>query len=294
MVASRIPFQVKPLQPTLVQPFHRPGWVYEEKIDGWRIVAYKNGSDVRFGSRKGLDHTKRFSELAKAIAALPGSTLVLDGEVAVFDERLISRFDLLSDPDPGLVVTPPVFVAFDVLYDGELDLRAQPLTARRKALERLLVGAESVFAVPRLGTDGYDAWAEVQRRGLEGFVGKDPNSTYTRGGPTRMWLKSKVRHEGQFVVGGIVFRSEGWSLLVGSPEGDALRYRGLVHFGVGRKLTDALIENGLVRSTSPFADKVPLKGVTWLDPRLSAEISYAEILPGGSLRAGVFRGFVGT
>ena len=67
----------------------------------------------------------------------------------------------------------------------------------------------------------------------------------------------------------------------------------LVHFGVGRKLADALIENGLVRSTSPFADKVPLKDVTWLDPRLSAEISYAEILPGGSLRVGVFRGFVG-
>jgi bifunctional non-homologous end joining protein LigD len=241
-----------------------------------------------------LDHTKRFFELAKAIVALPGSTLVLDGEVAVFDERLISRFDLLSDPDPGFVVTPPVFVAFDVLYDGELDLRAQPLTARREALERLLVGAESVFAVPRLSTDGYDAWAEVERRGLEGFVGKDPNSTYMRGGPTRVWLKSKVRHEGQFVVGGIVFRSEGWSLLVGSSEGDALRYRGLVHFGVGRKLTDALIENGLVRSTSPFADKVPLKGVTWLDPRLNAEISYAEILPGGSLRAGVFRGFVGA
>jgi bifunctional non-homologous end joining protein LigD len=294
VVASRIPFQIKPLQPTLVPPFHRPGWIYEEKIDGWRMVAYRNGRDVRLVSRKGLDHTKRFSTLAKAIGDLPGSPLVLDGEGAVFDERLISRFDLLSDPDPGLVVTPPVYVAFDVLYDGELDLRAQPLTARRESLERLLVNAESVFAVPRLGTDGHEAWAEVQRRGLEGFVGKDPTSTYTRGGPTRVWLKSKVRHEGQFFVGGIVFRSEGWSLLVGSPAGGVLRYRGLVHFGVGRKLADALIENGLVRSTSPFVEKVPLKSVTWLDPRLKAEISYAEILPGGSLRAGVFRSFVGA
>jgi bifunctional non-homologous end joining protein LigD len=115
-----------------------------------------------------------------------------------------------------------------------------------------------------------------------------------RGGPTRSWLKSKVRHEGQFVVGGILWREKGWSLLVGSPEGNALRYRGLVHFGVGRKLTDALIENKLVRATSPFGEKVPLKGVTWLDPKLIAEISYAEILKGGSLRAGVFRGFVGA
>jgi len=132
---------------------------------------------------------------------------------------------------------------------------------------------------------------EVLRRGLEGFVGKDPASTYRSGGRTRSWLKSKVRQEGTFVVGGIVWRAEGWSLLVGSPEGNELRYRGLVHFGVGRKLANALIANGLVRSTSPFADKVPLKGVTWLDPRLTAEISYAEIMPGGKLRAGVFRGF---
>ncbi len=151
-----------------------------------------------------------------------------------------------------------------------------------------------MYAVRRLGADGHEAWAEVQRRGLEGFVGKDPHSTYMRGGPTRTWLKSKVRHEGQFVVGGILWREEGGSLLVGSPEGNELRYRGLVHFGVGRKLADALIANGLVRSTSPFSEKVPLKGVTWLDPKLAAEISYAEILKGGRLRAGVFRGFVGA
>ena len=64
-------------------------------------------------------------------------------------------------------------------------------------------------------------------------------------------------------------------------------------FGVGQKLADALISNGLVRSTSPFSEKVPVKGVTWLEPSLAAEGSYAEIMEGGSLRAGVFRGFVG-
>jgi hypothetical protein len=60
------------------------------------------------------------------------------------------------------------------------------------------------------------------------------------------------------------------------------------------KFADALISNGLVRSTPPFSEKVPVKGVTWLEPRLTPEVSYAEILHGGSLRAGVFRGgFVG-
>jgi bifunctional non-homologous end joining protein LigD len=72
------------MRPTQVkQPFHRDGWVYEEKIDGWRMLAYKDGRTVRLESRNGVDHTRRFPELAAAVAALPSRTLVLDGEVAV-------------------------------------------------------------------------------------------------------------------------------------------------------------------------------------------------------------------
>ena len=149
-----------------------------------------------------------------------------------------------------------------------------------------------MFAVRRLEGDGHQAWAEVQRRGLEGYVGKDPASTYRTGGRTRLWLKSKVRQEGEFVVGGVVERTEGWSLLVGSVSGDQLLYRGLVHFGVGRKLADALKANGLVRPTSPFSEKLTERGVTWLEPRLTASVTYTEILTQGRLRAGVFRGFV--
>jgi bifunctional non-homologous end joining protein LigD len=138
-----------------------------------------------------------------------------------------------------------------------------------------------VFPVRRLGDDGYRAWAEVQRRGLEGFVGKDPASSYRTGGPTRLWLKSKVCHEGEFVVGDVVETADGWSLLVGSPERGQLKYRGAVHFGVGRKLAEVLTADGPVRSTSPFSERVPLKGVTWLEPRLTAQVRYAEIMQGG-------------
>jgi bifunctional non-homologous end joining protein LigD len=184
VVARFTPFEVRPLQPTLVQPFHRPGWVYEEKVDGWRIVAYKAGSSVRFVSRRGVDHTARFPGLTQAIAALPDTTLVLDGEVAVFDERLVSRFDLLSEPDAEVPTTPPVYIAFDVLHARGRDLRARPLEARREILQRLVVGARSVFAVRRLASDGHAAWQEVLHRGIEGYVGKDPASTYLTGGPT--------------------------------------------------------------------------------------------------------------
>jgi ATP-dependent DNA ligase len=90
------------MQPSQVgEPFHRPGWVFEEKYDGWRIVSYKDGGRVRLLSRNDVDHARKFRELAAAIAALPQQTLVLDGEVAIFDQAMHSRFDLLRQSDPG-------------------------------------------------------------------------------------------------------------------------------------------------------------------------------------------------
>ncbi len=181
---------IPPMLPTPAPPFHRPGWIYEEKYDGWRIMAYKQGAAVRLLSRNGIDSTRRFRELAAAIAALPASTVILDGEVAVFDEHLLSRRDFLRRPDPGAVATPPIYITFDCLHAGGRDLRHSPLGARRDVLEALLDGQQLLFAARRLPAHGLDAWAEVERRGYEGLVAKDESSAYL-GGRTRTWLKVK-------------------------------------------------------------------------------------------------------
>jgi bifunctional non-homologous end joining protein LigD len=180
------------MQPTLVrEPFHRDGWVYEEKIDGYRMLAYKDGTRVRLVSRNDVDHSKRFPELVAAIGRLPGKTLVLDGEVAIFDKQLRSRFEWLREPDPEAVATPPLFMAFDLLFRAGRDLRQRPLRERRQRLEELLADQERVFPVRRLALNGLTAWAEVLEAGYEGLVGKDEASPYT-GGKTRAWLKVKV------------------------------------------------------------------------------------------------------
>jgi bifunctional non-homologous end joining protein LigD len=78
--ASALP-DVQLIQPVLFRPFHRDGWVYEEKYDGWRMAAFKDGRNVRLVSRRGVDHTERFAEVADAVGRLPARTLILDGEV---------------------------------------------------------------------------------------------------------------------------------------------------------------------------------------------------------------------
>jgi bifunctional non-homologous end joining protein LigD len=109
--------------PTLVvQPFHHEGWIYEEKYDGWRLLAHKRDGQVWLLSRNHRDHTQRFPALAAAIAALAPSRLILDGEVVIFDAQLISRFEWLRQRDPAAVASPPIYMAFDLLRSGPHDL----------------------------------------------------------------------------------------------------------------------------------------------------------------------------
>jgi bifunctional non-homologous end joining protein LigD len=175
------------MRPTPAAPFHRPGWIYEEKYDGWRVMAYKQGATVRLRSRHGIDCTGRFRELAAAIASVPTAALILDGEVAVFDEHLRSRLDFLRRPAPHALVTPPIYITFDCVYARGRDLRPYALGVRREVLETLIDGQQLLLAARRLPAHGLDAWAEVQRRGYEGLVAKDESSAY-RGGLTRSWL----------------------------------------------------------------------------------------------------------
>jgi len=139
------------MHPTLVpRPFHRDGWVYEEKVDGYRMLAYKDGAQVRLISRTGVDHTRRYPDLAAAVARLSPSTLVLDAELAVFDAQLRSRFDWLRHKQAPDLATPPLLIAFDLLYLKGRDVTEKPLRERRARLVDLVDGADRIHAVRRL------------------------------------------------------------------------------------------------------------------------------------------------
>src|SRR5262245_29123963 len=173
---------------TLVdEPFHRPGWVYEEKYDGYRILAYKEGGEVVLLSRNGLNRTATFSEIAEALAALPDRTLLLDGEAVAFDRRHISRFQLLQQGK-----TRHVYAAFDCLYRNGKDLRREPLSVRRAELEKALEGAPAeIVPSRRMAANGLAAYRAALRRGLEGVVAKDEAAPYEERRGFK-WLKVKV------------------------------------------------------------------------------------------------------
>jgi bifunctional non-homologous end joining protein LigD len=271
-------------------PFHRPGWVYEEKYDGDRILAYKEGERVRLLSRNMKDHTARFGQIGGAISALPSRTLLLDGEVLVFDHHGVSRFQLLQQGRGE-----PTYAVFDCLYRDGRDLRREPLTVRRRTLEDAVGKSERLLLARRLAENGLAAYRVAKEKGYEGVVAKDLSSPYIEKRSTK-WLKIKVRQEDEFVIVGYTppsgQRKYFGALLLGAYDRGVLRYVGKVGTGFTESTLASLFRafQPLVRKTPPVVDPPREPGVTYLTPRLVAQIAFEEWTADRKLRQPAFLG----
>ena len=290
-MSDRIPFRVRPMLATLVdRPFHRPGWVYEEKYDGYRILAYKEGGKVSLLSRNAKSRTEAFAEIAAAIGRLPSRELLLDGEVVAFDRGRVSRFQLLQRGE-----APPFYAVFDCLYRNRRDLRSEPLVVRRREMETAIKGGDRLLASRRLAGNGLAAFRAAKRKGFEGLVAKDASAPYLEGRSPK-WLKVKVHQEEEFVIAGYTAPSGSrafiGALLLAGYRGGRLEYVGKV----GTGFTDSTLASlhaafrPLVRKRSPLSDPPREKRVVWLAPRLVAQIAFAEWTDDGKLRQPVFLG----
>jgi bifunctional non-homologous end joining protein LigD len=276
---------------TLVpKPVQKEGWVYEEKYDGYRILAYKEGSRVMLLSRNAKERTATFPTVAQAVAALPARSLLLDGEVVAFDRKRVSRFQLLQD-----LQTEPAYAVFDCLYLNGRDLRGEPLSARRAALERVVPDGAKLFTSHRLARNGLAAFNLAKRKGYEGVVAKDESAPYVEGRSGK-WVKFKVHQEEEFVIAGYTApagsRQHFGALLLGAFEHGHLRYVGKVGTGFSHESLAQLFRlfQPLVRSRPSLADPPPEKRVTYLAPRLVAQIAFQEWTADRKLRQPVFLG----
>jgi bifunctional non-homologous end joining protein LigD len=276
---------------TLVdKPFEQRGWVYEEKYDGYRILAYKEGKKVTLLSRNAKDRTQSFSEVAEAIRTLPSRALLLDGEVVAFDNKLVSRFQLLQQGE-----VPYVYMVFDCLYRDGKDLRSRPLPERRAALEEAIDSTERLFASRRLPARALAAYATARKKGWEGIVGKDSSSPYIEARSTK-WLKFKVHQEEEFVIVGFTApggsRTHFGALLLGAHRGKDLLYVGKVGTGFNQKTLNSLhaAMRPLARKTSPVKNPPREKDAVWIEPKLVAQVSFHEWTDDERLRQPVYLG----
>ena len=302
--------------PSLVDPRA----VYEPKYDGIRaLVLVEPGPSplVRIWSRNGNEKSAQFPELVSAFTAWAGALagpVVLDGEIVALDDRgraagfqrLQGRINMSvpgyrsSAPQRTPEEQPTAFVAFDLLRDGDLDLRARPFSARRTALERRCAdtGSPLLRVSEQAAGDGRALYARADAQGWEGLVVKRAASKYHAGKRTPEWQKLKIQLQDEFVVGGWTdprgARGHFGALILGTSQPDgSLAYVGVVGTGFTEaELTRvAGLLHALAAHACPF-DRPPKTrdGAHWVRPVLVAQVRYTEMTDEGRLRHPAYLG----
>ncbi|MBP7778209.1 MAG: DNA ligase D [Acidobacteria bacterium] len=302
--------------PSLVDPRA----VYEPKYDGIRaIVLIEPGPPplVRLWSRNGNEKSTQFPELVAALstwaAGLDGP-VVLDGEIVAVDgrghaagfQRLQGRINVSvpgyrsSAPSQTPEEQPAAFIAFDLLRDGDTDLRARPLTERRAALEARCrdMGSPLLRLSEQAIGDGRDLYARADRGGWEGLVVKRAAGPYRAGKRSPEWQKLKIQLQDEFVVGGWTeprgARRHLGALILGTARPDGtLAYVGDVGTGfpeVELERLAALLDT-LATEICPFDTPPKAVGTAhWVTPRLVAVVRYTEMTDEGRLRHPTYLG----
>lgn len=300
--ASAQPDWVSPMLATLTDDrFSDPGWIFERKLDGERVMAWKDGESVRLMTRNRKEVSDTYPELAEALAAQSGE-FILDGEVVAFEgsvtsfSRLQQRMQI-RDPEKALNSGVRVFYyVFDIIWLGGFRLESLPLRSRKQVLRRQLVFDDPLRLASHRNEDGVALFKSACERGWEGLIAKDASSSY-RHSRSRAWLKFKCSASQELVIGGFTAPSgsrKGFgALLVGYYEDDSLRYAGKVGTGFDDEFLERFRRrlDRRRRKTTPFADDVPNEDdVTWVTPDLVGEFAFTEWTRAGRLRHPRFLG----
>jgi ATP-dependent DNA ligase len=268
-----LPEWFEPMAATLTEKrFSGPEWIFERKLDGIRLLAFKDGRSVRLLSRNRLPQNAAYPEVAEAVATLPVKQAVLDGEATGVWGR------------PGRVA----YHVFDVLWLDGRAVTERPLEERRALLRGLPLEAP-LHRVPGIEEDA--PWERACREGWEGVIAKRRDSPYEhRRSPH--WLKMKCEATQELVVGGFTeprgTRVGLGALLVGYFEGDDFVFAGRVGTGFDRKLLRELRErlDSLAIEHSPFTRAVglPRDGAHWVRPEIVVQVAFIEWTAHGKLR----------
>jgi DNA ligase D-like protein (predicted ligase) len=286
-----------PMLATLTdEPFSSPEWIYERKLDGVRCLAFCRQRRVDMYTRNRNRLNATYPELEQALLEQPRDLCIVDGEIVAFEgnntsfSRLQKRSGI-SDREQARASGVKVYLyLFDLLYLDDSDVTALPLRARKRLLLHNFEFDDCLRYSPHRNENGEDYYETACRKGWEGLIAKRADGPY-RHGRSRDWLKFKCVNRQELVIGGYTdpqgSRKGFGALLLGYYEGEALRYAGRVGTGFDHALLESLAGKlkAIERRCSPYADMQEAgKGVHWVDPKLVAEIGFAEWTRDGRLR----------
>jgi bifunctional non-homologous end joining protein LigD len=281
---------------------HGAGWVHEIKFDGYRTQARLDDGNVRLLTRKGLDWTARFPNIAEALVDLPADTALIDGEVVVEDDKGVSSFPMLQEALKQGERERFVYYAFDLFHlDGE-DLIGKSLIERKAMLKRLLDDADlpaSVRYSEHFAEDGALVLDQASRMGLEGIVSKRADAPY-RSGRSEAFLKIKCVNAQELVVGGYV-PSTAMPRAIGALAAGYYRDGCLIYAGrIGTGYTHATARDLWRRLSSietakpPFAefprDLPRRRNLHWVEPKMVIEVQFRGWTSDGLVRQAAFKG----
>jgi bifunctional non-homologous end joining protein LigD len=306
---SSKPVDLPTLSPMLAQigtgtPPSGPEWLYEIKWDGVRAICYIQNGRVRMVSRNGNTMERQYPELSILPHHIRATTAILDGEIAVLNDRGLPSFELLQSrinvAEASAIATlsrnlPVVIFLFDLLYLDGRDLRGEPLIERKRLLKEILQPTEVIRYSEHFPGAGAELLEAAKAQGLEGVIAKRASSFY-ESRRTSDWIKFKLTTSAEFVLCGMIKgeREPFGALALGIYAHGKLKWAGNVGTGFDRKKMDAIHAYlaPLATEKCPLEPEkdLPKKGVVWTRPELVCEVRFSNVTEDGKLRAPVWIG----
>lgn len=293
---GNMPHHLKPmLAESNGEAFDKKNWIFELKYDGYRAIAEIKENKVNFYSRNGISYNEKFAPIVSSLKKLH-KDVVLDGEIVVVDKNGHPKFQWLQDfPKSGQGEL--VYFVFDLLYYDGHNLTKLPLIKRKELLKQILPPLPHITYTDHIEETGISMFVQAKKIGIEGIIGKNSKSIYKPGERTSDWLKIKTEKRQEIVIAGFTKPKGGrkyfGALIAGIYKKGELIYVGHVGGGFDDQRLESIFKKlePLSQKTCPFETKPQTNApVTWVKPKLLAEVTFSNWTNDGQMRHPVFLG----